>query len=302
MKNSKHYGAALTAFVLWGVFSIPLRALQKYGVGEILYFRIFMSAAILILILFTSRKKVMQQEVEKFRLLTKNNKLKVAGLTLVGSLLLTVNWVIFIYTVNHINIKTASFSYLICPVMTAILGAVLLKEKLTMLQWLAVGICTISCILMGINSVSEFGYSFFTAITYALYLISQRLNQGQDRLFGLGIQVVFSFIILNLIFNQLVKTVPVDLYFYMIIAIIAVVFTVIPLFLNLYALNKIKSATIGILMYINPIFNFVIAIAVYHEIINSLQIIGYLLIFVALIIFNFANIKNLTSNKVFSSN
>ena len=214
-------------------------------------------------------------------------------LTLAGGALLTVNWLIFIYTVNNINIKTASFSYLICPVITAVLGYVLIKERLTTLQWIAVALCSVSCVLMGINSVQELGYSFLTAFTFALYLITQRRNQGFDRMVMLGIQVLFSFLILNLFSNQLINAVPVKASFYVIIITIAAVFTVLPLFLNLFALNKINSATIGILMYLNPVLNFIIAIVVYKETISPTQVIGYLIILIALILFNYTNlVKN----------
>ncbi len=82
---------------------------------------------------------------------TPGNQRATIGLTLFGGVLLTVNWLTFIYIVNNINIKTASFSYLLCPVVTAVLGYVLLREKLTVLQWCAVGICGISCLIMGLH-------------------------------------------------------------------------------------------------------------------------------------------------------
>ena len=154
---------------------------------------------------------------------------------------------------------------MICPVITALLGYFMLNEKLTNVQWAAVALCTISCVLMGINSSLELGYSFLTAFTYALYLVSQRRNQGFDRMIMLGIQVLFSFVILNLFFNVLVTELPSGPRFYGYTFMIAVVFTVLPLFLNLFALNKINSATIGILLYLNPIFNFSIAFIVFKE-------------------------------------
>jgi chloramphenicol-sensitive protein RarD len=66
---------------------------------------------------------------------------------------------------------------------------------------------------------------------------------------------------------------------------------VLPLFLNLYALNKINSATIGILMYINPLFNFTIALVVFHESIAAIQLVGYAVILIALVLFNYSYIR-----------
>jgi chloramphenicol-sensitive protein RarD len=140
----------------------------------------------------------------------------------------------------------------------------------------------------------ELGYSFFTALTYALYLVSQRRNQGFDRIIVLGIQVLFSFLLLTTLYNFLVTNgAPEAGEFYFVIFIIAVVFTVFPLFLNLFALNKINSATIGILMYLNPIFNFSVAFLLFNEKASTLQIFGYAIIVVALVLFNYQNFRRL---------
>ncbi|HYF67243.1 MAG TPA: EamA family transporter [Ohtaekwangia sp.] len=293
MNNQKHYAAAIAAFVIWGFFTIPLRALQAYTPGEILYYRILFSFVVLLIIIGGFRRKALREDVRRLKTYTQRKRNGVISLTLLGGVLLCVNWLTFIYIVNYINIKTASFSYLICPVLTAVLGYVIIHEKLSRMQWLAVALCSVSCILIGINSALELGFSFLTALTYALYLITQRKNQGFDRMIVLGIQVAFSFLILSALFPFLVTTVPTATEFYSIIMAIAVVFTVLPLFLNLYALNRIDSATIGILMYINPIFNFTLAFILFKESITVIQLFGYLIILVALVVFNYQNFTKL---------
>jgi chloramphenicol-sensitive protein RarD len=296
MNNRKHYIAAVSAFVIWGFFTIPLRALQGYAAGEILYFRILFSLAVLVIVIGGFRRDALKKDISFLRNFSPAERNRLIVLTLAGGALLTVNWLTFIYIVNHINVKTASFAYLICPVITAVLGFVLIKEKLSALQWVAVSMCAISCVLMGLNSTLELGYSFLTALTYALYLISQRKNQGFDRINVLGVQVLFSFIILSILFPYLIDSVPADGNFYLIIFLIAVVFTVFPLFLNLFALNRINSATIGILMYLNPLFNYSVAFLVFHETINSLQLTGYAIILAALLLFNYQNFRKLQAS------
>ena len=293
MNHQKHYGAAVLAFVMWGFFSIPLRALQAYSAGEILYFRILISALVLIAVVAAFKRNDLKKDLETLHALSRPERNKMVLLTLAGGALLTVNWLTFIYIVNHINIKTASFSYLICPVITAVLGYVLIRERMTPLQWIAVGMCAISCVVMGMHSVMELGYSFLTAFTYALYLISQRRNQGFDRIIILSVQVIFSFLLMNMFYSSLVHTIPVAARFYWIALMIAVLFTVIPLFLNLFALNKINSATIGILMYVNPLINFSVAFIIFDEDVNLTQIVGYGIIVVALVMFNYDNFRKL---------
>ncbi len=293
MKNNKHYAAAITAFVIWGFFSIPLRALKDYAAGEILYFRILFSSLVLLAIVFLFRRAKWKQNWSYLYTLTKKHRREIIVLTLAGGVLLSVNWLIFIYTINNINIRTASFSYLICPVLTAVLAYFLLQEKLTPLQWVSVALCALSCILIGFQSLVELGYSMLVALSYALYLISQRRNQGFDRMIILCIQVAFSLLILSVFFAQLVNEIPSSGKFYSLILLIAIVFTVTPLFLNLYALNRLSSATIGILLYINPLLNFTIAFVVYHEAISSIQFFGYSIILIALVLFNYQNFGKL---------
>jgi len=293
MNNRKHYAAAISAFVVWGFFSVPLRALKGFTAGEILYFRILFSAVILIFILFVFRKTELRKDIQLLKSFPAKQRNQIITLTLAGGALLIINWLVFIYVINAINIKTASFSYFICPVLTAILGHFLLKEHLNRLQWVAVSLCFISCVLLGLNSVSELGYSFVVAISYALYLISQRKNNGFDRLTVLTVQILFALTVLSISFPWLVNAVPTQGYFYGIIVIVAGVFTVLPLFLNLFALNKINSTTVGILLYINPLMNFGIAFLIFNETITSLQLVGYLIILVALVLFNYPNLKKL---------
>lgn len=216
--------------------------------------------------------------------------------TLTGGVLLTINWLTYIYIVNSINIKTASFSYLLCPVITAVLGYLILKENLTTRQWLAVMLCAISCILIGLVSLRELAFSSITAVSYALYLITQRRNQWLDRLVVLMVQCFFSFTIMSVFYNYIVEEANLYGGFWGIVLWIAAFFTVLPLFLNLYALQRVTAATIGIFMYLNPLINFILAFILFHETVSPVQLIGYGVIFVALVLFNYSNIKRMQAS------
>jgi chloramphenicol-sensitive protein RarD len=287
MNNLKHYLSAVAAFTIWGFFPWLLKSLSDYSAGEILYFRILFASVLLVVIVMVIRRRIFQKDFVYMRALPSVKRMKTIAGLLAGGALLTINWLIFIYTVNNVNIRTASFSYLICPVLTAVMGYWLLHEKLSPLQWFAVGLCAASCTMIGLGSVSELGYSFSTALTYGLYIVLQRRSGELDRISVLSVQIVFSFLVLNVAYPYLVANVPVEGGFYVRIIIIAAVFTVLPLFLNLFALIKINSATVGILMYINPLINFAIAIFIFHEQISMLQFIGYAIILLGLVAFNY---------------
>jgi chloramphenicol-sensitive protein RarD len=102
----------------------------------------------------------------------------------------------------------------------------------------------------------------------------------------LGIQILFALLVLTFLPTGIVVDTPTSISFYLLTALIAVFFTVIPLFLNLYALNKVNAATIGLLMYINPLLNFALAVFWFKESVSAMQALGYTLVFIALVIFN----------------
>jgi chloramphenicol-sensitive protein RarD len=78
--------------------------------------------------------------------------------------------------------------------------------------------------------------------------------------------------------------------FYGYIELIAVAFTIIPLLLNLFALKKINSSTVGMLLNINPLITFLLAAFVYHEHLDKLQMAAYGIIFFAIVVFNFPSL------------
>jgi chloramphenicol-sensitive protein RarD len=290
---NKHYASAIAGYFIWGFFPLVLRSINTHPAGEILYFRILFSLIILLVIIGVFLRRKSNENWKQFTSLHSSTKRNIIILTLLGGLLLSINWLAFIYVVNEINIKTASFSYLICPVITAVLGYVMLHEKMAPIQWFAIFLCACSCILMGMNNVAELGYSLLIAFSYALYLITQRKNQGFNRMIVLGAQVLFAFMIMNFFVGQMAGAMVSDVRFYVIVACIALFFTVLPLFLNLYALNKINAATIGILMYIIPLINFMLAFFVVNETATSVQIAGYAVIAIALVIFNYPVLKRI---------
>lgn len=287
INKQSYYLAGITAFLIWGFVSIPFRALGEYQAGQILYFRIVFAACFLGLFFLFFRRKTAYETVSLLRSFSFKQRAKFFGLTCIGGLLLATNWLVFLYVVQHVSIKAATFSYFICPVITAVLGYFLIQEKLARKQWMAVGICIISCVLVGKDSLREMGYSLIVGSTYALYVVSQRKNIVIDRLFILLIQLLIIALLLAPFYTVLVGQAPVAGDFYRRIIVIAIVFTLIPLFLNLYALKGLSSGVIGFLMYMNPLVSFLLALFYFHEPMPQLQIIAYLLIVGAIILFNY---------------
>src|SRR6202040_3764777 len=128
-------------------------------------------------------------------------------------------------------------------IMTTVLAYFLLQEKLSKWQWAAVTLSIFSCLLLSFNNLLDTLYSLIVALSYALYLVSQRKNNELDKFLLLTFQVIFSALLLLPFYPHYSGPLPVSAFFYDSILLIAIFFTIIPLFLNLYALKGVNSST-----------------------------------------------------------
>jgi chloramphenicol-sensitive protein RarD len=245
-----------------------------------------------VLVLFVN-PTLRKNNISRFLKLSFADKKITISQTLIGGILLSFNWFFFIYAMNHISIKAASYAYLICPIITTVLAYFILKEKLSKQQWLAVLISLISCIILAFNHFVDLLYSLIVALSYAFYLITQRNNNHLDKFFILAIQLIFAALCLIPYFPFYVTSTHYELLFYIQVLVLAIIFTILPLWLNLFALKGVNSSTMGILLYINPILNFIVAALLFHEKTEFLQIVGYFAIFVSIVLFNLARLKTI---------
>jgi chloramphenicol-sensitive protein RarD len=286
LNKTTYYLAAISAYAIWGFFSLVLVPLHAYSSVDILFYRVFSCALLMLLITILFRRQKCRDSLQLFRSLSPLKKRRVLTMNIGGSIFLTGNWFSFIYVMNHISIKATSLAYLVCPIITTLLSFFLLHDKLTKLQWLAVALSISGCLLLSYADITDMFFSMIVGFSYACYLISQREDAGFDKFIILTFHIVLSSFILLPFFPAFSGPAPVQLKFYAYIEIIAVFFTIIPLFLNLFALRGMNPSTAGMLLNINPIIAFILATTFFHEPISALQIAGYTIIFMAVIVFN----------------
>ncbi len=290
---NKYYTAALSAFVIWGFIGLLLRPLHIYASLDILFYRVLFSAAIIAVMVFIFSPKQVKRNIKLFKELDKPLQKQTLINTLGGGLLLTFNWFFFIYVMNHISIKAASYAYIICPVITTVLAFFILKEKLSQVQWIAVSISLVSCLILAFSNLNDLIFSLIVATSYALYLVTQRNNEYLEKLFILALQLVFAALCTLPFFPFFVSGTVLPFSFFVSITILALLFTILPLWLNLYALIGVNSSTMGVLLYINPLLNFILAVVVFDEKTNALQVAGYTTILLSVFVFNYEKISSL---------
>ncbi len=289
----KYFLAAFLAAAIWGFFSIALRNLKEYPSDEILHYRIFTSLLITWLIILLFRRDKIKSDIAYLRSLTSKDCKKLYFLTFLAGILITGNWFSFIYAVNHVSLKSAAFAYMVCPLITALGSFFILKEHLSLLKLLAISIAILSITILARGFLYDVLWSVFIAIFYAFYLIIQRIITKIDKLNMLGIQLAISTLLMFPLYIYHFSAFPTDFSFWFNILIISILFTIIPLFLSLYALIGLASSTVGIIIYLNPIVAFAVAFFYFHEVITSYQLFAYCLLLVAVIVFNWSMITEL---------
>jgi len=290
-----YFIAGLSANIIWGFFAIPLRLIASWPADTILYFRIFFSFIFVWLFLIFFRFSDWRRDWERMKQMPVKERKRIIFLLILSSLLIMGNWFTFIYAVNNVSIKSAAFAYLICPLITTLAGWLILKERLSRIKWISLGIALASVIMLAQTSLTEVFWAILIASFYAFYMIIQRVLRDIDKFNFLAVQLfICSLIVLPMSFMD-DTPVPSSILFWSIVALIAILFTIIPLFLSMYALNGIASATMGILIYINPIISFAVAVFYFNEIITIGQLLAYLLLLSAIVLYNSAFIRQIFS-------
>ncbi|HMI04310.1 MAG TPA: EamA family transporter [Pedobacter sp.] len=295
--NLRYFFAGILSFAIWGFFSIPLRNLKAFPSEEILYYRIFTSVVFIWISILLFRREALKKDLTYFKGISKKDRHAILIQILASTVFLTLNWYTYIYAVNNVSLQSAAFAYMVCPLLTAFGGFVLLKEELSRLKLISLGIALLSIVLLGSGSFVEVTWSVVIALLYALYLILQRRMKHLDKLNVLAVQIGLAVLIMLPFYLIGHGAVPSTMWFWGNIVVVAVVFTIIPLFLSLYALIGIPSSTLGIIIYINPIIAFTVAIFYFNEHIDSYKLVAYGLLLASVLVFNWGIIKDITTFK-----
>jgi chloramphenicol-sensitive protein RarD len=280
MKSSKGLAAAVGAFMLWGLLPLYLKALSSATPLEILCHRITWSTVftILLLILWKKSGKLLAVLTEK----------RIVLRFVLTSLLLSVNWLTYIWAVNSGYIVESSLGYYINPLVNVLLGVIFLKERLRIPQWIAVffaflGVCYLT-----------FGYGHFPwiaivlAISFGLYGLLRK-TASLPSLEGLCLETTILFIpaMLTLIFLAVQGEsdfIHQDFNGRLLLAGTGII-TSLPLLLFGFAAQRMPLSTLGIVQYLAPSLQLAIGLLVYHEPFPKEQMIGFSLVWCGLLIY-----------------
>ena len=202
-----------------------------------------------------------------------------------ASILISINWLVYIWATNNGHVVEASLGYYINPLIIIAFGVILLKEKMRQLQWVAVSIATVGVIILTVDYGRLPWVALGLALSWGTYgLVKKQLGLGA--LEGLAIETLIAFIPYcgSLLFigskgegqfgNEIGWTA---------LLISAGVATAIPLLLFNGSTTRLPYSTIGLLQYITPTIQFSIGVWVNHEAMPTARWVGFIFIWLALI-------------------
>lgn len=276
---NKGFWYALGAYGLWGLFPIYWKWLQDVPALQVIGHRIAWSFILLMVVIFATR-----QWTKLCSTLTP----RVLGLYSIAGLLLSANWLIYVWGVNSGHIVETSLGYFINPLLSVLLGVIFLGERLRPAQWLPVGLAALGVIYLTWTYGSLPWIALSLAFSFGFYgLVKKTSPLGS--LYGLTLEtgLVFLPALGYLLFAEGAgwgafghAGVVSDL-----LLIGAGVVTTIPLLMFASAAKRIPLTMIGIMQYIAPTIQFLLGVLLYKEPFATAKLIGFSLIWVALIVF-----------------
>jgi chloramphenicol-sensitive protein RarD len=272
------------AYTLWGFFPIYWKFLHDVPALQVIGHRIGWSFILLsAYILLTGQWGGFRSVAFKW---------KTIGIYSIAAVLLSVNWLVYVWGVNAGFIVETSLGYFINPLLSVLLGVVFLRERLRPLQWIPVGLAAI-----GVGYLT-FAYgrlpwiALSLAFTFGFYGFVKKLSP-LGSLYGLTLEtgIVFPVALLYIVFFGfsgsgafLQQGAVVDMFL-----VGAGIVTTIPLLMFASAAKQIPLTVVGLLQYIAPTLQFLIGVFVYKEPFDSSRLIGFGLVWVALIVFAIEN-------------
>ncbi len=277
------------AYILWGFFPIYWKVLHVVPALQVIGHRIGWSFAVLLIYILVTK------QWHDFRSVAFNAKTIL--IYAVAGILLSINWLVYVWGVNAGFIVETSLGYFINPLLSVLMGVIFLRERLRPTQWIPVVVAAIGVVYLTTVYGRLPWIALSLALSFGLYGLVKKLAP-LGSLYGLTLEtgIVFPAALIYLLFLQakgagafLHSGTTVD-FFLMGAGIV----TTIPLLMFASAAKQIPLTMVGILQYIAPTLQFLIGIFIYKEPFDQSHLIGFGIVWAALIIFW---VENFTANR-----
>ena len=277
--NNKGLLYGITAYALWGFFPIYWKLLHEVPAIELLGHRIAWSFLLLIAVILIMR------QWNDFRSALNARTLRIY---FIAAILIGVNWLTYVWAVNAGYILETSLGYFINPLISVLMGVIFLRERLRSAQWIPVALAAIGVVYLTFAYGRLPWIALLLAFTFGFYGLTKKLAP-LGSVFGLTLETGILFLpaVVYLGWAEangsaaFLHTSATSNW----LMIGAGVVTTIPLLLFASAAKQIPLSMIGILQYLAPTIQFLIGVLVYKEPFDQSRLIGFSIVWLALIIF-----------------
>ncbi|MCB9446289.1 MAG: EamA family transporter RarD [Ardenticatenaceae bacterium] len=280
MRN-KGFHFAAAAYTMWGFFPIYWKLLHSVPALEILAHRMVWSLGFVVLVLAYKRRWGWLKPALRSK--------RILLTFLATGTVLSLNWFVYIWGVNAGFIVETSLGYFINPLVNVLLGVIFLGERMRAGQWTAVSLAAVGVLYLTILYGSLPWIALTLAFSFGTYGLLRK-TAPLEALEGLGLETAVMFIpaLAYLIYLQVTGqaafghsgwTTSLMLAF-------AGVITAVPLWFFAIGARQVTLITLGLLQYIAPTLQFLIGVFVYHEPFSRTQMVGFGLIWLALLLYS----------------
>ena len=272
--------AAIGAFAIWGLFPLYLKPLAGVPSVQIMAHRIVWCCLVVFAWL------AVRGELGAVRVAIAD---RVSRLRLTASaLLVSVNWLIYIWAVNSGHVVESSLGYFINPLLSIGLGVLVLSERLTRAQWTAVGLAAIGVLYLAIVAGRPPWIALGLAASFGSYGLIRKVV-AVEAVPGLATEtlLLMPFAAAFLTWTELHGTGALGHSSAGVNSLLLAsgLITALPLALFAYGARRIPLSTVGLVQYIGPTLQFLLGVLVYHEPFPPARAIGFVLIWTALVIY-----------------
>lgn len=281
---------ALAGYAIWGFFPLYFKTLQAAPAFQIMAHRVVWSFLLMTAIIFFRKDmKSLLSAVTP----------RIALLYAIAGTLLAINWVTYVWGVNSGFVVEASLGYFINPLVSVLLGVIFLQERLRPLQWAPVVMAAAGVTYLTVSMGKLPWIALVLAVSFGLYGLMKKITPlGSLQGLTLETAAVFLPALAYLIIEQVRGAgafVNAGAGTTLLLAATGVV-TAVPLIFFSAGTRLIPLTTIGLLQYITPTAQFLLGVFVFKESFSSNQVVGFVIIWIALILFT---LENLMHNRPF---
>ena len=285
-KNKLGLRFGISAYSLWGAFPLYWPLLEPANPLEIVSHRAVWTLVFCFIVLAAT--KALKSTLATLK------RPKIAAKLFLTSLLISINWLVYIWATNNGHVVEASLGYYINPLIIIGFGVILLKEKMRPLQWAAVTIASIGVLVLTIDYGRLPWIALTLAVSWGSYgLIKKQLGLGA--LEGLAIETFISgfFYLGYLIYIGNKGTGQFGHHWGLTLLLMSAgAITAIPLLLFNGSATRLPFTTIGLLQYITPTLQFSVGVWIRHEDMPTARWVGFLIIWVSLTTLAFDLVKS----------